>query len=158
MRFFTAPNRCEEYPVFEGVESFPTFQSLRKPDRIYVKLSRRQRTRLLRGDLIFERRDDVTSLLEENATSMCMILHLTRDAPYKILTFTDSKYWFHNPLDGFLRGDRQTWEHHRIAPCGRCTGVSQFLALSIQTIMHWEQAWTETLDSVESYTSLDVCP
>jgi len=113
-----------------------------QPDRVRVKISKGHHW----------------AHVEERVIAACMILYLTRDAPYKILAFTDSTRSDPTPLENVLCADRQTWELHGIYPCGRCTGVSQFLALSTQIIRRWVQTWQYTLGRFNSWVAVDVCP
>ncbi len=113
--------------------------------------------------------------LAERAIAACVVLYLTRDAPYTILVLEDRgsinlgagdedaglEYLRRGNVSErpheFLGAGRQTWEANGITPSGRCTGVSQFLALSALAIGHWERGWKSALDSLDGIVSVDVC-
>ncbi len=135
MRYF----RIKFYrdPIIEPCQSDQFFRS---PLRVQVRLANQANIQYVH--------------LEEHALAICMLLHLTRDAPYKTFCLTDDSGFFVDPRmppEDLPSCDRKTWELHGIAPCGRCTGVSQFLALSIQIIKHWESMWEMTINHVTGH-------
>ena len=91
---------------------------------------------------------------------MCMTMYLTRDAPYTTLSLVENfsgSTAFDMQAQALVGGgDRQAWELNGIMPCGRCTGVSQFLTLSVLAIGRWEQGWKSALDAIDRVVMVDV--
>lgn len=101
--------------------------------------------------------------LVEQVVAITLTLYLSRDAPYTIVALTDtddpySTLGADHPMSAneYFWADRQTWELNGIVPCGRCTGVAQFLATSALGIALWEQGWRNSLSAIDSVVNVDV--
>jgi len=104
-------------------------------------------------------------VLTESVSSLCLILSLTHEAPYTILALLDTSVPF------FVGGGRNgiyevpsafptkdTWVSSGIVPCGRATGVAQFLSVILSAFKTWETGWTNALDEIDGTLSVNVRP
>ncbi|KAK3333034.1 hypothetical protein B0T19DRAFT_416990 [Cercophora scortea] len=105
--------------------------------------------------------------LTEGRSSTALTLVLTEQAPYNIVAVIDNCYPFYpDQISGLgeqgsiprreIFADRSMWESYGILPCGRCTGVAQFLAMVASTIIIWEQQWMEALDDIDEVVSVNL--
>ncbi|KAK1755493.1 hypothetical protein QBC47DRAFT_343813 [Echria macrotheca] len=105
--------------------------------------------------------------LRENVSSLCLIMPLTQDAPYTILALLDSPGPFfsggdmtENPVQ---RSDapsafpsKEMWTSGGIIPCGRATGVAQFLSVILSAFEIWESGWNTMLDRIDRIVSVQL--
>ncbi|KAK3352766.1 hypothetical protein B0T25DRAFT_192338 [Lasiosphaeria hispida] len=102
-------------------------------------------------------------VLTESVSSLCLILSLTHSAPYTILALLDTSVPF------FVGGGRNgtyevpsafptkdTWVSSSIVPCGRATGVAQFLSVVLSAFKIWETGWTNALDEIDETVSASI--
>jgi hypothetical protein len=107
-------------------------------------------------------------LLTEAASSLFLVLPLTRDAPYTIAALLDSSGRFFvggsEVLEDHMQKfdvpsafpNRETWTSFGILPCGRATGVAQFLCVILSVMTIWETGWSDTLDDIDRVVSVQV--
>ncbi len=94
------------------------------------------------------------------ATSLTIIL--TRDAPYTVLALVDDIYpHYHEPSDEgslpeIILPDKNSWQSAGIIPCGRCSGVAQFLATVLAIMKTWETGWLAVMDEIDKLVSVNV--
>jgi hypothetical protein len=106
--------------------------------------------------------DDATGgmMVIENHSSACLVLPLTREAPYTVLALADDfDPFFHPELGSWYASafpSKTTWKSGKLIPCGRCTGVTQFLAMVLSMLNIWELKWAEALHSIDSAASSNV--
>lgn len=124
----------------------------------------------LRRTRVLVRKDKVSTYnreLEESVSSLCLVLPLTKDAPYTIFALMDS-------FAGFFAGtteekgkggitevpsafpSKEVWISNGFIPCGRGTGVTQFLCVVLSAFRTWESGWYSTLTMLDQAVRVTV--
>ncbi|KAK5652329.1 hypothetical protein OQA88_10679 [Cercophora sp. LCS_1] len=90
---------------------------------------------------------------------------LTTEAPYTVIGVLDSSDPFFKGRDTHLVMTTEvpsafpntgTWMSNGIVPCGRATGVAQFLCVVLSVLKFWESGWYDVLDSIDQTVSFDL--
>jgi len=100
-------------------------------------------------------------MLVETVLSIPLTLDLTREALYTTFALVDDFYPSEriiSPRCKSICADKDVWVDIGIVPCGRCTGVAQFLCIIVATVKAWTSGWTSTLDEIGRAVEVDVSP